>query len=191
MFVDFVAQNKVYGFEIAEAVAREKLVGFELKKNVSVRYRERDKLDALTRAAAGVEIFDLVKVDYVVEDMTPIRGRLMEAAAAVIQRKTERYEHLLKTRVRPPAQVYAERFAAHFPSDMYDAYTAFEAEVVDAPRDDGRMTIQRARKNRTFFFNALDADGFDTVINPVVLEPVVQCTLFLKVRYEIEVALPK
>ena len=41
-------------------------------------------------------------------------------------------------------------------------------------------------KTRTFFFNGLDADGFDDVINPVVIEPVVQFTLYLKVKYEVE-----
>src|SRR5882672_1899576 len=45
---------------------------------------------------------------------------------------------------------------------------------------------RRARKSRTFFFNALDADGFDQVVNPVVIEPVVQFTLYLKVKYEME-----
>ncbi|CAN5768289.1 hypothetical protein BH23PLA1_BH23PLA1_29450 [soil metagenome] len=49
-----------------------------------------------------------------------------------------------------------------------------------------RYTIQNARKSRTFFFNALDADGFDDVIDPVIVEPVVQFTLYLKVKYEVE-----
>jgi hypothetical protein len=51
--------------------------------------------------------------------------------------------------------------------------------------DRQKYAVQSARKSRTFFFNALDADGFDQVINPVVIEPVVQFTLFLKVKYEI------
>jgi hypothetical protein len=46
--------------------------------------------------------------------------------------------------------------------------------------------VQNARKSRTFFFNPLDADGFDMVINPVVIEPLVQFTLYLKVRFEME-----
>jgi hypothetical protein len=35
-------------------------------------------------------------------------------------------------------------------------------------------------------FNGLDADGFDSVLNPVITEPVVQFTLYLKVKYEVE-----
>ncbi|HEX8115758.1 MAG TPA: hypothetical protein VF521_00675, partial [Pyrinomonadaceae bacterium] len=41
-------------------------------------------------------------------------------------------------------------------------------------------------KSRTFYFNALTADSFDLVIEPVVLEPVVQFTYYLKVKYDLE-----
>ena len=39
---------------------------------------------------------------------------------------------------------------------------------------------------RTFYFNPLNADGFDRVIAPVVVEPAVQFTLYLRLKYEIE-----
>jgi hypothetical protein len=45
--------------------------------------------------------------------------------------------------------------------------------------------VEQARKPRTFYFNALTGDGFDRVVNPVVLEPVVQFTLYVKVKYEL------
>ena len=69
---------------------------------------------------------------------------------------------------------------------MYDSYTAYESEEISSDYYRQRYTVQGARKSRTFFFNALNADGFDYVINPVVIEPVVQFTLYLKVKYEIE-----
>lgn len=49
-----------------------------------------------------------------------------------------------------------------------------------------RYAVQQARKSRTFYYNGLDADGFDEVINPVITEPTVQFTLYLKVKYEVE-----
>ncbi len=59
-------------------------------------------------------------------------------------------------------------------------------EQIDGPPDRQRFTVQLARKGTTFVFNGLSGDGFDQVINPVVLEPVVQFTLYLKVKYEVE-----
>jgi uncharacterized protein YggE len=186
VFVDFVAQNKVYGFEIMNDIAREKLVGFELKKNVLIHYDDPALLDQFVVAAAQFQIFDLIKVDYVVKDTGRIHDQLMAAAARVVKQNSSRYEQLLEINLVPPAQVYAERHAIHYPSELYDSYTAFESEAVGAPYARQNYTTQTARKSRTFFFNGLNPDGFDEVINPVVTQPVVQCTLYLKVKYEVE-----
>src|SRR5207237_913588 len=95
MFVDFVAQNKIYGFQLAADVAKEKLVGFELKKNVSVHYKDELLLDKLVIAASRSNIFDLIKVDYLVRDTNTIQNRLREEAAKIIKDKVGRYEQLL------------------------------------------------------------------------------------------------
>ena len=89
-------------------------------------------------------------------------------------------------KLRPPAQVYAERPSIYYPTEMYDSYAAYEAEDIEQDSDElkRRYTVKNARKSRTFFFNALSADGFDYVINPIVIEPVVQFTLYLRVKYE-------
>lgn len=186
VYVDFAAQNKIYGFQVTGSIAREKLVGFELKKNVAVHYKNKLLLDRLVIAASRAKIFDLIKVDYVVRDPSIIQGKLMDDAAQVIKQKAATYERLLGIKLQPPVQVYAEKPSIYFPTEMYDSYTASESEEMSSDSDRQKYTIQGARKSRTFFFNGLNADGFDHVTNPVVIEPVVQFTLYLKVKYEIE-----
>jgi uncharacterized protein YggE len=191
LFLDFITQTRVYGYEITGDIAREKLVGFELKKNLSIHYKDRDLLDKIVVVAARSNIFDLIKVDYVVRDLEAIQDRLAEEAAKVIKRKTARYEKLLGIKLQPPAQVYADKQGAYYPSGMYDQYTAAETEEIGGMPDRQKYTIQHARKGRTSVFNALDSDGFDAVINPVITEPVVQFTLHLKLKYEVEQTKPK
>ena len=186
IFVDFAAQNKIYSYQVTGAVAKQRLSGFELKKNVAVHYKDKLLLDRLVIAASRSNIFDLIKVDYLVRDTASVQNRLTEEAARVVKQKAARYERLLGIQLQPPAQVYAERHSIYFPTAMYDAYTAYESEDVSPDFYRERYTVQSARKSRTFFFNPLNADGFDTVINPVVIEPVVQFTVYLKVKYEIE-----
>src|SRR5262249_29000799 len=160
-------------------------VGFELKKNISIHYRDKLLLDKLVLAAARSNIFDLIKVDYLVKDTSAVQERLMEEAARVIKLKAARYEKLLGFKLQSLPQVYADRPSIYFPTEMYDSYVAQESEEMSSDYYQRRYTIQRARKNRTFYFNPLSADGFDSVINPVVIEPVVQFTLYLKVKYEL------
>lgn len=186
VFVDFAAQNKIYAYEVTGSMAKEKLVGFELKKNISVHYKDKALLDKLVIAASRSKIFDLIKVDYIVKDTNSVHNQLMEEAAKVIRQKVTRYEKLLGIRFQPSAQVYAEKPGIYYPTEMYDSYTAFESEEISSDYYRQKYTVQGARKSRTFFFNALNADGFDQVINPVVIEPVVQFTLYLKIKYDIE-----
>lgn len=186
IFVDFTAQTKVYAYKVDGSIAREELAGFELKKTVSVRYRDKAMIDRLALAASKANIHDLVKVDYVVTDLAPIQERLAEAAAVVIKSKAARHERLLGINLRASPQVHAERSSASFPTERYDSYIAGESDGISGGPDRSRFAIQSLRKSRTFYFNPLDADGFDRVIDPVVLEPVVQFTLYLKLRYEIE-----
>lgn len=186
LFVDFVAQTKIYGFEVQGDILQEKLVGFELKKNVSIHYKDASLLERITLAAAQSQVYDLIKVDYIVKDVGRVQDRLVEEAASITKKKISRYEKLLGITLQPPAQVYAEKSAIYYPTQMYDSYTAYESEAIRGGSDHQKYTVQSARKSRTFFFNGLSADGFDAVINPVITEPVVQFTLYLKVKYEVE-----
>jgi len=180
IFVDFVTQPKIYEFELSADVAREKVAGFETKKNVSVHYRDFSLIDKLMAAAAKAGVYDLIKVDYIIKDVGAIEAKLMEEASGVIKQRLDRYEKLLGIKVQGPGRIYAERPSIYYPSELYDSYTAVETESINRPPQ--RYTVQQARKARTFFFNALDGDGFDKVINPVVIAPMVQATLYLKVK---------
>jgi uncharacterized protein YggE len=186
VYVDFTVQTKIYDYKLEPGIAREQLTGFDLKKTVSVRFRDTAMLDALLASAARAKIHDLIKVDYAVSDVGPIHERLAQEAAALIKAKAARHERLLGTKLRPGPQVYAERSSAYYPSEMYDSYTAAEFETVPSGLDRSRMTVHSLRKSRTFYYNPLGADGFDRVINPVIIEPVVQFTHYLKVKYTLE-----
>jgi uncharacterized protein YggE len=186
LYVDFAAQNKIYAYQVTSNIAKENLVGFELKKNIAIHYQDKTLLDKLIIAASKSKIFDLIKVDYIVKDTGPIHNRLMDEAAKIIKQKASRDEKLLDIKLLAPAQIYAEKPSIYYPTEMYDSYSAYESEEISGDYYREKYTVQNARKSRTFFFNPLNADGFDAVINPVVIEPVVQFTLYLKVKYEID-----
>jgi hypothetical protein len=64
---------------------------------------------------------------------------------------------------------------------MYNSYTAFESGNVDTRYRDAQVIEKR--KASTFYFNPLHTGEFDAIINPLGVEPVVQLTLYLKVKY--------
>lgn len=179
---DFVSQNRIYGFEVAGDLAKEVVVGFEFKKTVSVKFDAIGRLDALAEAASKAGVFDLVKVDYVVTDLEGVRARLMKEASRIVKQKVSQLEGGLGLKFGKPKQVYAQEFGAYYPTAMYSSYVAQESQQMFAYRQN--YNLQMARKPRTAFFDALDASIFDVVLDPVVVEPVVQFTVYFKVRYE-------
>jgi uncharacterized protein YggE len=58
IFVDYIAQNRIYGFDVTSDIAREKLTGFEIKKNVSIHFKDYASLDKFVSAAAKLQIYD-------------------------------------------------------------------------------------------------------------------------------------
>jgi uncharacterized protein YggE len=176
--VDYISQNRVYDFDISGNTAKERLSGFQVKKNVGVRYKDKALLTSILAAASKASVFDLVKVDYVVADMPKLRDRLLEEATKLIAKKQAGYARLLGIKLKPES-VFQEKYNVFFPAELYSAYTAYQSGAVEADRD---VRVLEQRKTSTFYFNPLHTGEFDLVIDPAGAEPVVQCTLYLKVQ---------
>ena len=185
IYVDMITQNRVYNFAPAGAdgTIRERLAGFETKKTIAIRYKDRSVLENLLAAAARASIFDLIKVDYVINDMSKIRSRLLDEASAIIKQKEENYTRSLGLKFRRNA-VFQETYQTYYPDELYQTYTAAESGSVE-PNYESRTRVVRERKSSTSYLEPLDKSAFDVVINAIGLEPVVQCTLYLKVRYSL------
>jgi uncharacterized protein YggE len=185
IYVDMITQNRVYNFAppTSDGTIREKLSGFETKKTIAIRYKDRPLLEKLLDAAAQASIFDLIKVDYVINDLGKIRSRLMEEASAVIKQKEDNYSRALGLKFRRNA-IFQETYETYYPAELYQTYTAAESGSVE-PNYESRTRVVRERKSSTSYLEPLDRSAFDVVINTAGLEPVVQCTLYLKVRYSL------
>ena len=181
-FVDFITQNRVYSFAPAgTGIIRETLSGFQTKKTISLRYKDRPLLEKLLAAAGQASIFDLIKVDYVVNDMSKVRKALFEEAVRIIKQKEENYVRSLSLAISRRA-LLQETYDTIYPGELYQTYTAYESGAVDADYNSATRII-RERKSSTSYLEPLDRSSFDTVLNPGGIEPMVQCTLFMKVMY--------
>ena len=181
-FVDLITQNRVYALVPAsDNLIQEKLTGFETRKTIAVRYKDRALLEKLLAEAAGVSIFDLIKVDYVINDMVKIRARLFEEASRIIKQKEENYARSLDIKLRRYA-IYQEKYDTLYPAELYETYRAFESGTVDQGYE-ARTRVVRERKSSTSYLEPLDRSAFDSVLSQIGIEPMVQSTLYLKVRY--------
>ena len=183
VLVDHTTQTRTYDYQITGNVANEKAVGFIIKKTVSVHFKEKDLMNKLMAVAAKSDIYDLIKVDYVIINAAAVREKLLEESVRIIKEKAGRYDKALGLKFRSQLQVVQENYNTIFPTESYDSYAAFETGRVSQSVFNEKNRVKEARKSETFFFNTQDPGNFDYIINPVVTEPVIQFSLYLQIKY--------
>ena len=70
VFVDFITQNRILGFDIdkQKETAKQKITGYEIKKNVIISLKNYSDIEQLILQAAEHQIYDVIKVDYINSD---------------------------------------------------------------------------------------------------------------------------
>lgn len=184
IYVDMTTQNKVFAYTTTGNVAQQYLKGFEIKKNVIIKLKTIRMLEKIVISAANYQIYDLVKVDYIVTDMTKVYNQLFQSATEVIQQKKALYTGLTNARLSPAVQIYGEQVYTYYPDQLYKTYTAYESSEVYY--DYHNFIKKDLRKGATFYYDKVNYSGFDKVINPSVTEPAVEFVMTLQVKYQIE-----
>ncbi len=182
IFVDFITQNKIYDYTTSGSAVMEKFSGFETKKNIAVRYKDRELLEKILSAAAKGSIFDLIEVNYIVSDINGVHNRMYEEAVKIVKQKEASYATSFGIKLSP-TNLANEKYDAFYPGELYADYKAFEAGTTSG---DYNRVVVRQRKTSTFFYEPLDASSFDSVINQMNIEPVVQFTLYLRLQYDLK-----
>lgn len=184
IYVDFITQNKVYDFEVAGDTATQFLVGFETKKTVAVKYKSRDSFEKILTAATKAQIYDLIKVDYIVSDFDAVKEKLFEEATKIVKQKETRYKNAFDMTMKSVG-LAVEKYDAFYPAERYESYQAFESGAAKTTDYRNTRTTITLRKSTTFFYQQLDGNKFDKIINPIGIEPIVQFTLYLQVLYRL------
>ncbi|MEP6794001.1 MAG: SIMPL domain-containing protein [Saprospiraceae bacterium] len=186
IYVDMTSQNKVYDYKITGELAEEYLQGFELKKNVIIKFNRISDLDQMVIIASNDEIYDLVKVDYIVNDLNAIHTQLFSAASEIINQKKGMYATLTNAHLSPTSEIYGDQFYSFYPDQLYTSYQAYESGNVSGSGYNNTYTTKDVRKSATHYYDKINYSGFDKVINPYVTEPAVEFVVMLQVKFEIK-----
>jgi len=191
--IDLITQNRVYAYDydINKKISRERISGYEYKKNIAIRLSDKKDIDRLAVLASEYGIFDIVKVDYLVEDQEKIIEELFDTSIKVIERKRKRYLMASDVALVNKGRLQAESMRILTPKNQYQQYNAFQSHNIVhhvGYRSRSDYTRIEARKMTTYYYNPFDGEGYDRVINPVVLEPQVQFLYSIKMVYKVKKA---
>lgn len=185
IFVDMIAQTRIYDFRIAGNTATEDKQGFEYKKNIIIKFTDHRLLEKINLLAAEQEIYDMVKVDYIINDIEKVQDQLREVAMQIIENKKKFALANSALDLKDKGIIQAENFNIVFPQEAYRQYTAAETGTIQPTYYDNRKWIKEQRKSKTFYFEKLNPALFDKVINPAMVQVPVQMSLDLNVKYYI------
>lgn len=184
VYVDMVNFLPRYEYDVSKKLFSRKTYteipkGFELQKNVHIRYTNPGLLDRIVTAAARQEIYDIVKVDYFVQNPQAVYAQLRDVAFQYLKQIENQYKSI-GMRLDSAYTITAENAWVAYPINRYESYQAFSTQRLGADEND---KVNPADKPVSRFYNAVPANDYDIVVNPEILEPAVQFSYNLVVRF--------
>jgi len=184
IYVDMVSFVPFYEYDVQKKVFSKKTynevpAGFELKKNIHIKYTNPNTLDEIISVLSGVEIYDLVRVDYFAENLEAIKKELMDKAKSALKRKLSNHKDILQIGLDSMEKQLVDGYKVVLPVEMYKSYQAYNSSSLNLKKS---ANINQVAKSTTLYYQPIVDKEFDFVINPVILEPVIQVMYEVKLK---------
>lgn len=186
-YVDMVSFVPVYQYAVEKKIFSRKTynevpTGFELKKNLHIKFSDPSQLNEFISVLSKNEIYDLVRVDYFANSLETIKKVLMNKAKIALQEKVKNYETLLGESFANSEKSINDGFQTKLPTEMYKSYESYNSSSLALTK---LANVNQANKSTTLYYQPVFDKEFDFVINPTILEPVIQ------VMYEVKLVINK
>ena len=187
IYVDMVTFVPNYEYEVQNKIFSKKTynevpAGFEIKKNIHIKFTNPSLLQDLMKILSESEIYDLVRVDYHASNLENIKKEVASKARLQLTEKIKNYELLLGKPFSDSEKTLADGFNVMLPVEMYRSYEASRSTTLNLRKS---ANVNQAEKLTTIYYQPVFSKEFDFVINPVIVEPVIQ------VMYEIKMMISR
>ena len=185
--IDMISFVPVYEYETEKKIFNKKSYneipkGFELKKNIHIKYKDPNQLNDFISILSNQEIYDLVRVDYFSSNLENIKKELMSKAKVILQEKQKNYETILGAPFTNVEKGISDGYKIMLPVEMYKSYESFNSSSLNLKKS---ANVNTADKSITLYYQPITDKEFDFVINSTILEPVIQ------IMYEVKILIRK
>lgn len=154
--------------------------GFELQQNIHIQFTKTHQFETILTACAKSEIYNLVKVDYYIENIAEVYKNLQTKLLKLIEEKKAYYK-ILGFDLADYNVAIADDQYCYFPKDFYQSYQAFNSVSFEAIKKNKGVTT--VKKQTSYYYQPLSYENYDVVVNPSILEPVVQIGMNIRLQY--------
>lgn len=182
--VDVISFVPVYEIEIEKKIFSTKYnevpKGFKLQQNLHIRFTKTRTFENILTACAKNEIYNLVKVDYFIEDIAAVYKELQNELLSLIAEKKAYYKALGFDVSTYDSRIADNKFC-FFPKDFYQSYQAYNSISFEALKKPKNVTT--VEKETSFYYQPLSYQEYDIVLNASILEPVIQIGLNIALQF--------
>ena len=154
--------------------------GFELQQNIHIQFTNTNQFEDILTACAENEIYNLVKVDYFIDNIAEVYKNLQSEILKLVEDKKAYYKTLGFDLSKYDVSIADDKFC-YFPKDFYRSYQAFNSVSFEALKKDKGITT--AKKQTSYYYQPLTYQDYDLVINPSIVEPVTQVGMNIKLQF--------
>lgn len=182
--IDVISFVPVYEIEVEKKLFSKTYTevpkGFELQQNIHIRFTKTHQFEPILTACAKQEVYNLVKVDYFIENISEVYEKLQNKLLELVEDK-KKYYTTLGFDLSDYNIAIADDKYCYFPKDFYRSYQAFNSISFEALNKNKGVT--KAKKQTSYYYQPLTYENYDVVLNPSILEPVVQIGMHIKLVY--------
>jgi uncharacterized protein YggE len=182
--IDVISFVPVYEIEVQKKLFSKKYnevpKGFELQQNIHIKFTKTAQFEKILAACAANEIYNLVKVDYFIENIREVYKKLQTSLLSLVKEEKEYYK-VLGFDLTNYNAIMADDKYCYFPKDFYRNYQAYNSISFEAL--EGKRSVTKVKKQTSYYYQPISYENYDIVINPSILEPVVQIGMQIKLVY--------
>lgn len=192
--IDMISFVPTYGYTVEKKIFNPKTYnetpsGFELRKNIIVKYNNNSDLDLILAICSKYEIYDLVKVNYISSNYDLIRTQMQKRALEQLKVQLGSYSLMMNTDLNKKEKTLQEGFSTSYPMENYRNYQAYAKASINPGQKD---EVNDLAKNTTQYYNSVVPNEHQFIFNADVVEPTIQLFYELRVNIKLkEDQLPK
>ncbi|WP_178985941.1 SIMPL domain-containing protein [Winogradskyella helgolandensis] len=184
MAIDVISFIPIYEVEVTKKLFSKTYTevpkGFELQQNIHIQFTKTSQFEAILEACAQSEVYNLVKVDYYIDNIQEVYKNLQDELLKLIDEKKAYYKALGFDMSTYDVAIADDKYC-YFPKDFYQSYQAYNSTSVEAL--DKNKGVTTVKKQTSYYYQPLTYENYDVVINPSILEPVVQIGMNIKLVF--------
>ncbi len=173
---EHIVEKKLFSKRTYNEIPR----GFEQKVNLHIKFKDASISDSIIQYCAQSEIYDLVRIDYIVDNYEEIKDSLRLKAKKIFNKKLAYYQSILNIDLKTKEKMLADGFELYYPLERYFTYQAFSSNRMNIKR---RSNVNSYNKSTSMHYMPIPFKSHDFEMNPGNVEPTVQIIYELKVKF--------